>query len=251
MTTQPLSSFFKSRDELDAALDEGELTLSAKQNAVFRYLIEHAVFDKRADDWGYVTTNAAGVERIARRIGYSPRAVKDALAELEDMGQISRYHRPKLSGGRMSDRIRVDALFGTEDDTPESVASKVQEMHLPEGAGDAPYESAGDAPSYLYLEELLEQRAGARPSGGPSAQGHRDSGDSLRSGVQPPAETPLERSKRQAKERGQLHQEYADRFHDGSRTRADRHANDQTDGRGPSIDEYMRQALAALVPIAN
>jgi DNA-binding MarR family transcriptional regulator len=235
MATQPaFKSYFAARDELDATLDDGKLTLTGPQNAILRYLIEHAVFDKRANDWGWVTADAAAVEIIARRTGLNESTVRRALAELAGKGLISRHHQPKLSGGRRPDRIRMECLFEAEDDTPEDVAPNGAESPFPEPGTEPAHEPGTEPASFLYMKELLEQPV-AEGTSGKTKQGVSSAGSR--------AETPLERARRHHQENEQLHTEYADRFHDGSLARARRHAYSETDGRDGSIYRFMREAL--------
>jgi hypothetical protein len=45
-------NYFEAREDLDFALDQGQLDLTGPQCAVLHYLVAHAVF--RGDDYGWV-----------------------------------------------------------------------------------------------------------------------------------------------------------------------------------------------------
>jgi hypothetical protein len=146
-------TFFRSRDRLDAALDAGELVLTGPQNAVFRYLLEHAVYDprKHAEDYGRVVDSALGIEVIMGRTGLKRTATKGALTALEDAGMISRTRRPILTGGKKADLIWIDWLL-----------PKGRETTLAGGSADDPYEGPGDDPSSYREEEADEETSSSR-----------------------------------------------------------------------------------------
>lgn len=142
-------SYFTAREDLDTALDDGDLDLTGPQCAVLRYLVEHAVF--RGAEYGWVMRSALGTGTIAKRTAFGERAVRSAINGLEDKGLITRKQRPMAAGGRMPALIRVNALF---DDEPNR-----HETPLREPARGAAYEPAPDAGSFLISPELLVEPA--------------------------------------------------------------------------------------------
>jgi hypothetical protein len=130
MADRPFKTLIEARDALTAEILAGKLELSATQSAVLRVLTENTLYKpKDPKDYGFVVTTVPdplggdriplGVETIARLTGYKERAIKTALADLQDMKLVRRLPRPNWYGGRSVDRIRLD-------------------WAMPEGAPDAP-----------------------------------------------------------------------------------------------------------------
>ena len=175
MADQPLSrlSFFKARDLLDTELDYEKLIPSATQNLVFRYLLEHTVFNKKADDYGWVTKNALDPKQIMARTSLKRTAFYAALGALADLGMINRVPRPILSGGSDPDLIEITWL------------PMCRETALPDVPGNGTQDVPGNGTSFLTREEpeeehhhgdvtiasLSSQSQNQAPAGaGPSAQ---------------------------------------------------------------------------------
>jgi hypothetical protein len=160
MADRPFKSIIEARDALDAEILTGNLQLSAIKVAILRVLIEHTLYKPNAPkDYGFVVTTLPGllggdriplgIETIAKLTGYKPRAVKTALADLQDMKLIRRLPRPNWYGGRSVDRIRLDwaMLEGAADALSEAIEGRHRTLY---GAPDAPSArglSTPDAPS--------------------------------------------------------------------------------------------------------
>lgn len=142
-------NYFEAREDLDFAMDQGQLDLTGPQCSVLQYLVAHAVF--RGDDYGWVMRNALGTLTIAKRTAFGERAVRSALNALEDQELITRKQRPIVSGGRQPALIRVNALF---DDPPNR-----HETPLREPARGAAYEPAPATASFLTSPEHLAEPA--------------------------------------------------------------------------------------------
>ena len=160
MAERPFKNFFEARDALDAEILAGKLELSGPQNAVFRVLVEHALYrskdrdgNRTPQDDGFVTDKVPGrdeqigVDTICALTGLRQTAVKTALAALEKSRLIRRFRRPMVAGGRLPDRIRVDWLL------PEVITSS-----LPKRCHSDPSEGPRDDSSYESPDDSSEGR---------------------------------------------------------------------------------------------
>jgi hypothetical protein len=177
-------NFYEARDALSAALRAGEMDdLSGTDVAVLRVLIENTIFDRRANDYGWVASCAIGVENLMTLTRFGRTAVNSALRQLKAGGLITVARRPKITGGSLNAAIRVNGLT---DDTPEVVEPRVRETTPPERSRDDLYERPGDDRSSSIEEELIEepQPVAASPEGqrqahAPAGAGHGPSVGSL------------------------------------------------------------------------
>jgi DNA-binding MarR family transcriptional regulator len=140
-------SYFEARDDLDAAIDAGDLTLTGPENAVLQYLVARALY--RGSDYGWVALGSLGVGKIAHRLGISEKTVKRALTELTDRDFVMRKPRPQATGGRDSDLIKVLVLF--DDAVPKP--PKGSQSPFPEG-DSLSAEGVTESLSLLTTEEL-------------------------------------------------------------------------------------------------
>lgn len=148
-------SFFEARDAVDAEILAGKLELSGPQNAVLRFLLEHALYkpeDPR--DYGFVIESVLGVPAVCKLTGLKQTAVKEAVKALRDTGLIKTFKRPVMAGGRKPDRIRVDWMLPEES----SAVSSDEPGNVPSyGTPGVPSYEPGNVPSIYRKEELLQE----------------------------------------------------------------------------------------------
>lgn len=133
-------NFYAARNALDAALRDGKLALTSSECAVFRYLLEHTLYQPRdPKDYGFVNAIDGGVETIAQQTCLSARTVIRAVGSLEDKGLMGRWRRQVFAGGRKPDLIEMDWVKGVVGDTV------------------APTVADTVAPSYSFVEEGMEE----------------------------------------------------------------------------------------------
>jgi hypothetical protein len=106
---RPPESYFKARDLYDAALFYGDLRLTMAEGAVFRYLLENTWYQPGEDQrYGYVITNALGVESIAQMCCMSRATAERAMRGLRTRGMIRVAHgRSNHTGGSEAAAIEV------------------------------------------------------------------------------------------------------------------------------------------------
>lgn len=101
-------SFFAARDALDMELASGVLVLPGPQNAVFRYLLEHALYrPHNPAEYGLVLESAVGNGHMARMTGLHANTVQRAVTALNASGLVKSWGRPVFAGGKQADMIEI------------------------------------------------------------------------------------------------------------------------------------------------
>ena len=113
-------SYFQARDEIQRVFLAGS-DMPGPTRAVFRYLLDSAFYTGQA--YGWVRHSSCGVTTIAKITGFSEKTVRVAMTMLENNGLIRRYPRPKSSGGRLPDEIKIEWSFLYLGRVPEAVGA--------------------------------------------------------------------------------------------------------------------------------
>ena len=134
--------FFQARDALDRAISADDIKLAASPLGIFRFLLEHTFFSE--DSYGFVNHKVCGADEIAKRTGFSVRAVGTHLRALQEARLIYRRPRPIGTGGKNPDEITITwPVFHAEDVDSEPATSATSEDAEPANTASEPADLAG------------------------------------------------------------------------------------------------------------
>jgi hypothetical protein len=173
LADRPFKRSTDARDVLDAEIRAGKLELTGPQNAVFRFLVEHTLYQPKDEaDRGFVVESVLGVPAICKLTRLKQTAVKGAIKSLGDMGLIKTFKRPVMSGGRKPDRIRINWVLPEESlAVPSDEPGDDSSYETPAVPSYEPGDDSSIHRKQELLEELLQEGVG-RDQGQTQNHGH-------------------------------------------------------------------------------